>query len=449
MKKLIPGQRFYLSLFCQLFLLNTVFSQASHYGVNLAGLEFGSPPGTYNSTYFKPSAAELDYYNSKGLKLVRLPFLWERVQPTLGGPLDAAYLGYIDNVVSDAKARGMSVILDVHNYGRYNGNLIGSASVSISNFKDLWARLAQHYASETAVWAFDLMNEPHDMTTAWNTIAQAAIDTIRIHDNSHFILVEGDNWAKGDTWVTYNDILKNLSDPAHKIIYEAHIYFDSNGSGTYASTSFSTNGATVNTGVTKITPFVNWLNTNNLRGIVGEYGVPNNASASDQSSWNTLLDNFMTYLKANCVGGTVWAGGPAWGSYTLSVEPTSGFTVDQPPMSVLQNYTVLPASCAFATCPKPALGSDRSTCTGASFPFAINTNTSLQSNVTYTWKRISPSSTVLVNASSTANTLSITAGDGFGTYVVLRDTFGLCVNSDTIIISNSVSKPDLGSSSLN
>lgn len=58
-------------------------SRLKPFGVNLAGAEFGSPnfPGTYNTDYTYPTADELDYYKSKGLNLIRMPFSWERIQP--------------------------------------------------------------------------------------------------------------------------------------------------------------------------------------------------------------------------------------------------------------------------------------------------------------------------------------------------------------------------------
>jgi len=333
-------------------------SQASNYGVNLAGLEFGPTilPGVAGSNYFVPTAAELDYYKGKGLSLIRLPFLWERAQPTLGGALDETYMGHIDGIIAAATARNMSIILDMHNYGRYpqGGAAIGTTGgPTLANFEDVWTKIAQRYVNETAVWGFDLMNEPHNLgSTTWFTIAQAGISAIRTQDQTHVILVEGDNWSKGNTWTQYNSNLTNLSDPNNNLVFEAHQYFDSNQSGTYGTTSTIRKGQTTaqananaNTGVAYITPFVDWLNANNLKGIVGEYGVPNNSD--DTQGWNTLLTNFMAYIQQNCVGGTYWAGGPAWGDYVTSIEPTSSGDISQ--MSIISNYTSLPSGCSLSS----------------------------------------------------------------------------------------------------
>src|SRR5262245_30488345 len=51
-------------------------------GVNMSGAEF-----SYD-TY--PTVNDLDYVQSKGLSLIRLPISWEKTQSTLNGPLNQA-----------------------------------------------------------------------------------------------------------------------------------------------------------------------------------------------------------------------------------------------------------------------------------------------------------------------------------------------------------------------
>lgn len=301
------------------------------YGVNLAGGEFGPLPGSYGTDYTYPTEAEFSYYQSKGLTLIRLPFLWERLQPTLGGNLNTAELARLDDVLDLAAVYGMKVILDMHNYGRYNGNLIGSAGVSYANFGDAWNRIATHYVSDPAVYGYGIMNEPHDTANTWYIAAQQAVDSIRLVDTKHIILVSGDGWSSAEYWAANNPNL-NITDPANNIIYEAHCYFDGNSSGTYAQT-YDQQGAYPEIGVDRVRPFITWLQQRNAKGLIGEYGVPNN-----DARWNTILDKFLTHLRDNSVAGTYWAGGPWWGTYPLSCEPTSNFTIDASQMSVLSKY---------------------------------------------------------------------------------------------------------------
>lgn len=301
------------------------------FGVNLSGGEFGTVPGTYGTNYIYPNTQEFDYFYAKGLNLIRLPFKWERVQTSLNAALNTNEMLRIDTVIGYAHARGMKVILDMHNYARYNGNVIGTTAVPNSAFQDVWRRIADRYKDETAIYGYGIMNEPHGTDGLWPAAAQAGADGIREVDSTHWIIVGGDGWSSSSGWVANNPDL-DVQDTADRVMYEAHCYFDSDSSGTYDAT-YDVEGAYPNIGVVRASPFVNWLHERNARGFFGEYGVPN-----DDTRWNVVLDRFLAYLSANGLSGTYWSAGPWWGSYALSVEPTSSFTVDAPQMTILQNY---------------------------------------------------------------------------------------------------------------
>ena len=94
--------------------------QAVLFGVNLAAAEFGNTlPGSYGRDHTYPTAEELDYYKRKNLKLIRLPFAWERIQPTLNFPLDAAEVSHMTDFLNAADAKGMHVILDASIWARH------------------------------------------------------------------------------------------------------------------------------------------------------------------------------------------------------------------------------------------------------------------------------------------------------------------------------------------
>lgn len=302
-------------------------------GVNLSAAEIGTAiPGVYGADYYFPTPTNLDYYKSKGLTLIRLPFLWERMQPTLNGALNTAYLNHTKDVCTAAAARGMKVMLDAHNYGRYNGNLLGSAQVPNSAFRDFWVRMATEFVGNAGVHSYDIMNEPHDMgaSTVWPLAAQAAVDGIRTVDTTTTIVVSGDGWAGASQWMTYNASL-SINDPSNKIIYQAHCYFDPNSSGVYAET-YDQAGGTPTLGVQRVQPFLTWLTNNNRKGFVGEYGVPD-----DDPRWLTMLDNFLAALVQANVPGTYFTGGPWWDDSTpIAIEPVNG--VDRPQMATVAKY---------------------------------------------------------------------------------------------------------------
>ncbi len=84
-------------------------------------------------------------------------------------------------------------------------------------------------------------------------------------------------------------------------------------------------------GVERVRPFVEWLKKNKKKGMIGEFGVPDN-----DPRWLPLMDRMLAYLKQNCIPSTYWAAGPGWGNYFLSVEPST--RADRPQWPTLKKY---------------------------------------------------------------------------------------------------------------
>jgi endoglucanase len=304
-------------------------AEVSMLGVNLAGGEFGKGRGVFNREYTYPGAKQFDYCKAKGLVVVRLPFKWERLQPVLMQPLDAVELKRLDGVVELARERGIKLLLDVHNYARYDGHVIGTPETPNAAFADFWRRVAEHYKDEAAIFAYGLMNEPHGTGGRWPAAAQAGIDAIRSVDREHTLIVCGDGWSGAHSWKKINDNLI-LRDPEQRLVYEAHQYFDRDHSGSYRQ-SYDESGAHPLVGVERLQPFVDWLKEHDARGFIGEFGVPD-----DDPRWLEALDHFIAAMKANNLAGTYWAAGPWWNNYPLSSEPRDGR--DRPQMEVLELY---------------------------------------------------------------------------------------------------------------
>jgi endoglucanase len=309
--------------------------EAEMIGVNLAVGEFGKAPGVFGKDYAYPGAKQFDYCRAKGLKVIRLPFKWERVQDELMGPLDPFDMEKIDQVVKLAGERQLKLILDMHNYARRDGKLIGTDEIPNAAFADVWRKIAERYKDQPAIFAYGIMNEPHGTKGLWPAAAQACVDAIREVDMAHTILVCGDGWSGAHSWPSINGKFL-LSDPANRLVYEAHQYFDSNNSGSYKK-SYDDEGAHPTVGVERLQPFIKWLEENDARGFIGEFGVPDN-----DPRWLVVLDNTLAEMKKHNLGGTYWAAGPWWGGYPLSVEPRDG--KDRPQMAVLEQYTGVAAT---------------------------------------------------------------------------------------------------------
>ena len=292
------------------------------FGVNESGLEF--------SSVLVPPDSSLAYYQTKGLTLIRLPFHWERIQPTLNGPLSASHLSQIQSVVTNARNRGMKVLLDLHNFGRYNDTVIGTGAVTYAAYQDVWTKLAAVFANDTAIWGYDIMNEPHGQGGTWPTAAQSAINGVRASDTTHFIVVEGEGYSAAEAWPKLNPGLINVTDPQRKLIFSAHCYFANTNDDQYGS--YSGENAYPNKGMHLVAPFVEWCKARGVYGHIGEFGIPDN-----DTRWNEMMQNFLQYIDDHGISGSYWSGGPFWDPiYKLSCEPRSG--VDRPQMSILQLF---------------------------------------------------------------------------------------------------------------
>lgn len=304
-------------------------------GVNIAGAEFNGRkvPGIPDHDYFYPGKTTIDYFASKGMNAIRLPFLWERLQPQLDADLDAGELQRLDSVVRYATAKGIYVVLDLHNYAYYRQKVIGSPEVPVNALAGLWSRLAPRFKDNTKV-GFGLMNEPKGLPTeTWLAAANAAIAEIRHGGARNVVFVPGNGWTGAHSWMSRGygtpnaDVMLGVVDPADNYVYEVHQYLDSNFSGTHPQCRNET------VGVTTLKPFTDWLRQHHKRGFLGEFGA-----GADQTCL-TALDSMLKFMDDNrevWAGWTYWAAGAWPPSYFTSVQPDAG--ADRPQMAVLLNH---------------------------------------------------------------------------------------------------------------
>lgn len=297
-------------------------------GINMSGANFAPhiTPGKVGTNYFYPEKKYFKYYAEKNIRLIRFPFIWERVQHDLHKGINFDQMRLLKRTLDYAAEHDQKIILDMHNYGRYKGKLIGSPEVPYKAYADVWRKLAEEFKGHPALLGYDIMNEPHSTNGLWPGAAQAAVDAIREVDMDTLIFVEGDRWASTFHWRYVNEDFL-IKDPADKIVYEGHLYLDKDFSGRYAADE----KVDPMLGIERVRPFVEWLKENNLKGFLGEYGVP-----AHSESMLVAMDNLLGFLNENCMPSAYWAGGPGWGEYVLAVEPIDG--KDRPQMDVLQKH---------------------------------------------------------------------------------------------------------------
>lgn len=347
---------------------------ATYRGINYSGMEFNTStlPGTAGQDFFLATTADHQYATNKGFNIVRLALAWERVQPTKGGALSETYMGYVDTFITNAATYGWKVLLELHNYGGRKvagtDQVINDGVLTYADFNDVWTRIASRYSDNDTVWGYDLMNEPHDMpvstssstynsTATWTIAAQGAINAIRAVDMEHYIVVETDNFSGFQNF--FSDGAGHgatptpwWTDSASKLYYSVHCYFDSNNSGAYsgANESFAGSGRDIRYAGDTIKLVLDWGVANNIKFVIGEYGVKN-----EDDGWLVMMNDFLNVIDSYPTAITfAWAFGPAYTSAT-TFSPTNNYTTDRNQMRVAEQHrgtaspVVTPSSFVFGT----------------------------------------------------------------------------------------------------
>ena len=315
-------------------------------GVNLSSASGGSVPGTFGFDYMYPRIQDLRYFKAKGARLIRLPFRAARFIEDLKNPAPdyanaKSDVAAMKEVVAEAERLGMWVFLDAHDYAErtIDGTQyrIGEGEYTIERFAKMWGAIANEFKDYKNIWGYDLQNEPKVNAQTLVGAYQAAIDEIRKVDTNAQIIVEGTNWASAYEWI-YGDhadknypgystevewsykenspwLLAGLKDPQNKIVFQAHGYFDKDNSGTYK------NGYTEVDYRKRFLPFLEWCRTNNVKGLIGEFGVPYNGHSSGDPRYMDILDGALQLFREYGMNATYWCAGAMYESNSLTCQP--------------------------------------------------------------------------------------------------------------------------------
>ncbi|SEG79090.1 glycoside hydrolase family 5 protein [Bosea lathyri] len=290
-------------------------------GVNLSGAEFGTVPGRANTDYTYPTEAAIRRLAGLGMTSFRLPFRWERIQPRLGAELDPAELARLDESIATARAAGLRVILDLHNFGYYAGKKLGSPALPASTLGDVWRRLATHYRDRADV-VFSIMNEPYDIHSAeWAKIQNVAIAAIRKAGAKQMLLVTGTAYGGAHSWTSDLPVGNNsrdllaIEDPLKRFAYDFHQYLDADYSGRQPECSAAQSA------LKAIDDVSAWLKAHGRQGFLGEF------AASDRPECVAAFKEMTARLDSRpeqWIGWAAWGAGPWWPpDYVFNLEPTA------------------------------------------------------------------------------------------------------------------------------
>lgn len=265
------------------------------------------------------------------MNIFRLPVGWQfLVNGVLGGTLNSANLSEYNALVQDCLSTGAYCIIDIHNYARWDGGIIGQGGPTNAQFVSLWTQLATYYKSDSKI-LFGIMNEPHDLTVStWAQTVQAVVTAIRqAGATSQMILLPGSDYTSAGSFIS--DVsaaalaaVKNPDGTTTNLIFDVHKYLDSNNSG-------GGGDCVTNNIADAFQPLATWLRS------VGRQALLTETGGISSSACATYMCQQIAFLNQNSdvfLGYVGWAAGSFATTYALSLTPTdnNGVWTDQPLM---------------------------------------------------------------------------------------------------------------------
>ncbi|KAK7949597.1 glycoside hydrolase family 5 protein [Apiospora saccharicola] len=292
-------------------------------GVAVAGGDFGCQiDGTcpLSSAQLPGDGADQmkHFVSDLGMNMMRLPISWQfLVNNQLSGSLDANNLGKYDQLVQSCLKTGAHCMIDIHNFARWNGGVIGQGGPTDDQFVSLWSQLATKYAGNDKI-AFEIMNEPHDLDiNIWAQTCQKVVTAIRqAGANSQMILLPGTNFDSAATLVSSGSAtammgVKNPDGSTDNLVLDIHKYLDEDNSGTHKEC--------VTDNVDAFNNVATFLRDNGRKGFVSESGASTAASCIKAFC---SQNNFINANSDVFVGFVGWAAGSFDPSYVMGLTPT-------------------------------------------------------------------------------------------------------------------------------
>jgi endoglucanase len=158
------------------------------------GVNLGNALEAPNEGEWGVTLAESDFQLIKdaGFSAVRIPIRWSaHAAETSPYTIETAFLRRVDWAVEQALSRGLAAVVNIHHYEE----LMQAPEKHEARFLALWQQIADHYKDYSDDLFFELLNEPHDISTStWNEMLTKAIATIRKTNPRRYLIVGPVDW---------------------------------------------------------------------------------------------------------------------------------------------------------------------------------------------------------------------------------------------------------------
>src|SRR6201996_1579240 len=165
----------------------------------------------YQDTYI--TAGDIHFLKASGMNSIRIPFNYRifTTENYMGQNNPNRGFELLDRVIGWCKKEGLYVILDMHCApgGQTGDNIddgygypfLFKSKASQQMAADIWHKIAAHYANNTTVMGYDLLNEPiatffdaNDLNPSLEPVYIKLTKAIRTVDKNHILFIGGAQW---------------------------------------------------------------------------------------------------------------------------------------------------------------------------------------------------------------------------------------------------------------
>jgi len=146
-------------------------------------------------------AADFARIRAAGFQTVRIPVRWSNKTQGPNHAIDPAWLAHVTEVVDQALAADLNVILNDHNFE----DLHERPDANRDKLAAIWRQVGAHFADRPAarLW-FEIENEPHGALGNANLLATLApaLAAIRATNPDRPVVIGGGDWSNIDSLAT-------------------------------------------------------------------------------------------------------------------------------------------------------------------------------------------------------------------------------------------------------
>ena len=262
-----------------------------------------------------------DLLKTAGFDFVRLPVRWNaHAQTSAPYRVDPAFFSRIDEIVHWGVERGLSIIIDFHNYEEMMSDPRGNKE----RFLAIWKQVADHYKDAPASVLFELLNEPNTALDAslWNEYAADALKVVRPTNPDRDVVIGPMLW---NSFLMISTL--DLPDDPHVIAtfhYYEPFHFTHqgaewvDGSDPWLGTTWDATSAEASEVVDNFDFVADWARQHHhLRVLLGEFGAYSKADMDSRVRWTEFI---RSEAERHGFAWAYWEFGSGFGAYDPSTR---------------------------------------------------------------------------------------------------------------------------------